>query len=232
MAEANVAGEIDTLYGLPLADFTPARDELARTLRAEGRKEDASEVAALRKPVLAAWVVNRLARTRRADMRELVRAADAVRAGREGAGERLRSALDALTAAARYVLTEDQREPTDAVLRDVATTLRTGAASDPDALGAGRLVRPLEPTGFEGMAGAFVRPPARRAASRPSQTRPDRKRVAKAEQELAAAKDTAKRLRREATAAEREARRLAGDADKAERTVAEAEKRLERARSG
>jgi hypothetical protein len=230
VAETRTADEIDRLYGLPLGEFTPARDALARRLRADGRRDEADEVAGQRKPVLAAWVVNRLSRTRRAEVRDLVRAADAVRAGRDGAGERLREALDGLTAAARDLLRDEGREATDAVLREVATTLRTGAAADPDALRVGRLTRPLEASGFEGMAGAVRRPRSKRSVSQAPAPRADRARVEKAEQALVVAKEEAKRLRRAADAAEREARRLASDSNRAERAVSEAEKRLERAR--
>ena len=73
--------EAERLYGLPLDEFTTARDERARELRRDGQKEKAAEVAALRKPVVAAWVVNMLARDERADVRELVRAAEAIRTG-------------------------------------------------------------------------------------------------------------------------------------------------------
>jgi hypothetical protein len=230
VAETRTADEIDRLYGLPLDEFTPARDALARRLRADGRRDEAAEVAALRKPVVAAWVVNRLSRTRRAEVRDLVRAADAVRAGRDGASERLREAVDELTAAARDLLRDEGREATDAVLRAVATTLRTGAASDPDTLRAGRLTQPLQASGFEGMAGAVLKPRSKRGAARARAPRPDRARVEKAEQALVAAQEEARRLRRAADAAEREARRLASDSNRAERAVSEAEKRLERAR--
>ena len=43
-----LADETDGLYALPLEEFTAARNELARRLRREGRREQADEVAALR----------------------------------------------------------------------------------------------------------------------------------------------------------------------------------------
>ena len=61
MGEPTIETEIDRLYGLPLAEFTKERDALARRLRADNRRDDAATVAELRKPVLAAWVVNQLA---------------------------------------------------------------------------------------------------------------------------------------------------------------------------
>src|SRR5438094_2149704 len=54
--------EVERLYGLSLDQFIPARDETARRLRDEGRREDAAAIKALRKPSNPAWVVNRLAR--------------------------------------------------------------------------------------------------------------------------------------------------------------------------
>ena len=131
MPEAGVTKEIDELYGLPLDEFTKERDALARRLRSDGRREEAAEVAELRKPVLAAWLVNRLARERRDDVRELVAAAEAIRKGEADAHDRFRRTADELVRAARELVAGDGRKPTDAVLRDVATTLRAAAAADP-----------------------------------------------------------------------------------------------------
>ena len=60
--DAQVEAEIDQLYQLPLGDFTAARDELAKRLRSEGRGDLAEEVKKHRKPAVAVWLVNRLAR--------------------------------------------------------------------------------------------------------------------------------------------------------------------------
>ena len=42
--------EADKLYGLPLEDFIAERDAFAKALRAQGRRAEADEVKALRKP--------------------------------------------------------------------------------------------------------------------------------------------------------------------------------------
>jgi hypothetical protein len=224
VGKAAIDSEIDGLYGLALEDFTKERDALARRLRADGDRDAAASVAELRKPVLAAWVVNRLARTRRADVEALVEAAAAIRAGKPDADERFRTTADGLARAAREVLSEAGRRPSDAVLRDVATTLRAASAADPDALVAGRLTEPVEATGFEAMAGAAPRRPASPTAGRPSKKKPqpDRERIQAARKALADARDEARRLGRAADAAEREARRLRADADAADLEVAEA----------
>jgi hypothetical protein len=225
-----IDAEIDRLYGLPLAEFTKERDALARRLRADGKRDEATVIADLRKPVLAAWLVNRLARDRRADIEALVDAAAAIRAGKPDADERFRTTADGLVRAARDVLAEADRRPSDAVLLDVATTLRAAAAADPEVLLTGRLTGPVEATGFEAMAGAAPRQPASPATGRrPKQRKkpqPDRARVQAARKALADARDEARKLGRAADAAEGEARRLRAIADAAERGVADAEAAL------
>jgi hypothetical protein len=227
-----VADELDALWGLPLEEFTAARDALAKRLRADGQRDEAAEVAALRKPTVAAWVVNRLARDRRDDMRELVTAAEAIRAGRGDGDERFRETADQLTRSAREVLSDAGRPASDAVLREVATTLRAGAAEAPEELVAGRLTHALEPSGFAAMAGAAPRERTARAAPAPKLRRADRERVERARRALAEAKADATRLGRAADEAERAAKRARREAEKAEKRVADAEQRLADTRDG
>jgi len=226
-----VADDVDGLFALPLDQFTGARDALARELRSAGRKEEAAEVAALRKPVLPAWVVNQLVRGQPKATKALLAAAETIRAGKKGGDERMRDALDELLRAARELFETEGRESPDSVLRDVATTLRTGAAEDPQALSAGRLTRPLEPSGFAAMAGATL-PPRResRTAGVDRDLRGDA-RLEKARAAVEAARTEARRLASEAAEAEREARRLRNEADRAERRLRDAEARLEKARA-
>src|ERR671936_661855 len=68
--------ELDRLYALPLNEFTSARDEIARRLRGEGERDLADEVKALRKPTVAVWLVNQLAREREVDIKRLLKAGD------------------------------------------------------------------------------------------------------------------------------------------------------------
>ena len=223
--------ELDALWGLPLEEFTAGRDALAKRLRADGRRDEAAEVAALRKPSVAAWVVNRLARDHRDDVRELVKAAEAIRAGHRDGDERFRETADRLTRSAREVLSEAGRPASDAVLREVATTLRAGAAEAPEELVAGRLTHALEPSGFAAMVGAVSRERPARAAPAPA-PKPDRERVERARKALAEAKGEATRLRRAADEAERAAKRARREAEQAAKQVADAEQRLADAREG
>jgi hypothetical protein len=240
--------DADELYGLPLDRFVPERTAMARELRGAGRREEASEVAALRKPSVAAWAVNQLVRTQRKAMDELFEAGDALRAvhdqvlaGRGDAGSlrsaaaRERTAVDALTRAARGLLTSQGHELSATIIDRVSDTLNA-AALDDDAraqVGDGRLERELRHVGL-GMTGG----PAPGAALARARTRKkpaaEPKQDAKAER--AAAEKRAK-ARTEARAAEREARRRAERAtraaaaarerrDKAAQSLAEAEEAL------
>ena len=222
--------EIDRLYGLPLGEFTAERDALARRLRGDGQRDEAAEVGGLRKPVLAAWVVNRLARERRNDVRALVAAAAAIRAGKPEADERFRAAADDLVRAGRKLLVAEGARPRTPSFATSATTLRSAAAADPELLTGGRLTEPVEATGFEAMAGA-VAPAKRPARARAREdTKAEKARVDEARAALTAARDEARKLGREADRAEREARRSRAAAEAAERHVAEAEGRLARLR--
>src|SRR6059058_3259568 len=108
------------LYGLPLDRFVPERTALAKALRQQGRREEAAEVAKLRKPSVAAWAVNQLVRTQRREIDALFAAGDALQksqgdvlAGRGDAGslraaaDAERAALDRLGQKARGLLTAD-----------------------------------------------------------------------------------------------------------------------------
>jgi len=224
----SIAERTDALYGLPLDAFTRARNELARELRREGLRDEAAEVAALRKPSTAAWVVNRLARDRRADVAELLAAAAAVRTGEPGANRRFAEAVEALARSGRDVLSDAGRRPSDAVLRDVATTLRATAAEEPEALAAGRLLAAREAGGFDVMSRAA--PPRRTASPRKPTAKPrarpapDPVAVGQARRDLSLAQSELRELRRRTAAAEREAGRLRD-------ALAHAERRVERARA-
>lgn len=226
------ADEVDRLYGLPLDEFTVSRNQLVRRLNQDGQRGAAAEVAALRKPSVPAWAVNQLARERREDMQELLHIADAIKAGDSGANERFREVIDELTRAARDLLSSAGRRATHAVLQDVATTLRTGAAEQPAELAAGRLQHEFEASGFSSaLAGARPAPGrASRKASDGERRREKQDEIKQAREALAAARAEARRARREADAAERESARLSRAAEQAEERVADAERRLEQAR--
>lgn len=77
---------LDELFGLPLDEFTKARDRLAKELQAAGDSAAATRVKSLRKPSTAAWAINQLARRHRGRIEALLKAGDRIRESqREGA---------------------------------------------------------------------------------------------------------------------------------------------------
>src|SRR6266705_402343 len=91
--------ELDRLYGLPLEEFTAARNELAARLRKAGQTEASERVRSLRKPSVAVWAVNRLARRHPGDLETLVNAGQRLRDA-QGAALRGQGSDDVRAAAA------------------------------------------------------------------------------------------------------------------------------------
>jgi hypothetical protein len=193
--------ELDRLYGLPLNEFTAERDELAKRLRAEGERDLADEVKALRKPTVPVWIVNKLAREREIDVKRLLKAGQALgkaQASAKGFAEARRDeqeALGRLASAAR-----ESGIGAQAADRAIQT-LRAASLTEEgrDLLRRGRLTEELEPLGFEALAGM----PIPRPSSKPKpKTRPRRDpRLEKARQRVKKLKAEAERAEREATAA-------------------------------
>lgn len=166
-SSSSVAGSIDSLYELPLDEFTKARDELARRLNAAGDAKTAAEVRRAGKPTLPAWAANQV--VRKAPI-EWERLRTAVRKLREKHGKRSsaadlrdaarvqREALKACETRTAYLLTKQGHTAGPALVQTVVLTLLALAHGAPGAT-PGRLVRPLKPPGFEVLAGV-ARPAA------------------------------------------------------------------------
>jgi hypothetical protein len=211
-AEDQLERQTDSLYGLSLKDFIPARDELAKQLRADGQRELANEVKALRKPSVAAWVVNQLARERELDVQRLLNAGIALAETQAGGGSAEafaaarrdeQHALERLAAGARETIAREGIGA--ATFERVLQTLRAASLTPEgrELLKRGRLSEELEPPGFEAI-----------SALGSATTRPTRR-----------SKTPAKNDRRKALA---EARRLVKDARTQEREVAQAAREAER----
>ena len=131
------------LYGLALDRFVAERGAVAKALRAEDRRDEAAEVASLRKPSIAAWAVNQLIRTQGRAVQALFHAGDALRGAQadllagsgdgrtlRAAGDRERGAVDDLVAAARGLLTSEGYELSAAVVERVSDTLHAAALDE------------------------------------------------------------------------------------------------------
>ena len=242
--------EVDGLYGLPLGEFVAARNELARRLRKEERKEEAERVAGLAKPSVAAWAVNQLARHERRDVDLLLDAGHRMRAAHkerdaEKARQAIESARDAerdatqrLVEAAEALLEGEHGSATRATLDRVAATLRAAAVSEEgrELLARGQLSEELTTTGFDLLA-SLAPPGGQQKAARRSPERRDRgAAVAEAREALkeakAGARDAQRRVRdaeKDAAAAEAKLEEARAVAEEAASAVEEAEAALERA---
>jgi hypothetical protein len=233
--------EIDRLYGLPLEEFTRERDQAARAARKAGRREDADAIARLRKPPIAAWAINRLARDRRRDVDLLLdsgkRLLDAQRAVLEGKERReldqARSSLDKavarLVGAARVLL---EGRASEATLGKIDETLRLAAITTDgrEQLARGTLAETMQGTGWDLLESLAAELPARPAARKPAARAKPARQARRSRAELDAARAAVREAqgrRREAAAAVREAER---EQAAARRAVDRADARLDEAR--
>lgn len=149
----------DELYSLPLPDFTPARDERAKELKADGAADLAQRVKALKKPSTAAWVVNLLVRRETDQVEQVLSVGAALREAQAAmsAGElrtltrQRRQVTAAVTQQARRLAADEGLRVTESVAEQVEATL-TAAMVDADcgrAVRSGLLVAPLATTGVE-----------------------------------------------------------------------------------
>jgi hypothetical protein len=219
-----VADEVDQLYALPLEEFTTARNELAKRL-------GDPELRKLKKPSVAAWAVNQLARRREVDVRRLLRAGEqleqaqreAVRGGDQRAFESARrderEAVRLLRSAAAELLSAGGHPASDATLERVASTLRAAATTESGraTLREGRLTEELEPQGFDALAGLAAGAPKRRGKAGRAPTAADRRRAEKA--------------RKDAESARKEAVEANDRLEEAERALRNAERELAKART-
>ena len=243
--------ELDALYQLPLDQFTSARDELAKRLRAEGQAEQAEQVKALRKPTVAVWLVNRLVREDELDVQRLIKAGESIAKAQANVahGQAPEAFLDArrdeqraLERLARAAQRLAESEGVGRSAIDRATqTLRAASLTDEGRrlLKQGRLTEEVQPPGFEALAGMNFAPPKRQSErpSAQSATQTDRRRVLKEARESlhglrAEERELRNAARTAAHAAERaetEARRKRGEADHAQAEADEARVRVEAA---
>lgn len=213
--------ELDRLHELPPGEFTAARDDAAKRLRAEGKRDLADEVKRLRKPTLAVWLVNRLARERPLDVKRLLKAGEALAASQAGgsaeefaaARHEEQHALERLAAATRE-LAERESAGAPAVERAVQT-LRAASlsAEGRELLERGRLTEELEPPGFDALTG-MAPAPAKRAKSQRKDDRGERRRA------VEAARERVKELRAEERERAKAVRAAARDAERAEAEAA------------
>lgn len=242
--------DADELYDLDPGEFTAARNALAKRLRAEKRKDEATTVAALRRPTPAAWALNQLARRSPEVIEAALDAVEALQAATDAAiaGEagQIRAATAAERAATGEVVDaarEHLGARTEGLRQVIIGTLRA-AATDPDVaaeLRSGRLSSEHEPAGFgfgADVGGFELGAPAAAPAPAPKKSKPAAPRRQAptggsddktAQRKAAAAEKAAAKARAEAA---KEAERLARAADRLEQSAERAERTAEVADDG
>ena len=151
---------IQRLYEAPPDGFVAARTAAINEARQAGDRETAKRLAALKKPTVAAWVVNLLALRRPELIEELVELSAALREAQRGLqGDALREltaqrrqVVSALVAAARQLAVAEDRGMAGAKLPlgEVEATL-TAALAEPEIAAqvrTGRLIRAATYAGF------------------------------------------------------------------------------------
>lgn len=241
----------DELYALAPQQFTAARDGFAREVQGAGDRQLAAGIRRLRRPTRGAWLVNLLARERAPELAELLALGEALRATQAGAvqggsagdlrtlGDRRRTAVRDLVAAASRLAQTQALPPTEAVLAEVSGTLEaaTADAAIGAAVSAGQLVAAISYAGFGelpdlatltalpgGRAVATSGEPAQPAKSTKSAQSTQSTQPAQRAQPAQPARS--QRLAQ----AQQDARATAGLADDAQRGYEQAETALERAR--
>ena len=234
-----MATEVDELFTMAPAEFVPARNALAKALKADGHRDEAAAVAALRRPTVPDWALNSVALqdpdvvADAVDAAEHLRSVQAAALGDPSAAPDLREAMaqareasGALRKAAEDVLRRAGRPAGDMsalTSRLNETMVHPGLLSQ---LHAGRLgtaaVDALDPFSGAPAAPSTSAGPARsgRAAARPPRA------PAAPTARKAAPKPPPPKVERVDERAERQARRAA---ELLERRRAQAAERLARA---
>ncbi|HSX68941.1 hypothetical protein [Nocardioides sp.] len=247
-----VLAEAEELYGLALGEFTSRRDARAKALKADDA-DVAKAVKALKKPSLAAWVLNLLVRREPDQVEQLVAVGAALRDAAESldAGQlraltaQRRQLTAAVTTVARRHAAGEGVKVTESVAEEVEGTLTaamvSGAAAE--ALQSGLLVRAFATTGVDdldvtpyvavpeaiGHVASSV-PATLHAVPDPSEA--ERKREAKralsvAEKELRMAKEALTKAEVRHRGAQAQALQVESELDELRRKVAELESREE-----
>lgn len=190
-----MADDVDALYATAPAAFVQARNALAKTLKAAGRREEAAQVAALSRPSPAVWAVNQIARHLPALVTRLgVLTAQLQQAPRGASYVELvnahRDLLRTLRDRGAEILEAAGLRASPEVLATLVQNLRAGMA-DPAArplIEGGRLEHDVE---SEALASGFAAPPDAPAPVVPSPPRPAPERGA-AERERTRAESAAR----------------------------------------
>jgi hypothetical protein len=223
---SDLGGEIESLFQLSLAEFTDARNALAKRLKSEGRTLEAEHVKALAKPPAPAWAVNQLYWQDSKAIDRLLGLGERVRKAQTGQArnadlraliEEKKHVTNALLKKASAILEESGHAASPNVMRRVSATLEALAAWG-DVAGvpkAGLLEADLDPPGFDTLAALM------------GEKKPDAQKVLlfRAPKPVEDPAATSARLQEAVQAAEKALRQARRDAERAESALTKANAR-------
>jgi septal ring factor EnvC (AmiA/AmiB activator) len=236
---------VDALYGLPLEEFTKARNELADELRSQGDTEAAKRVKALAKPTTAAWAVNQVMRTQAKDARALLSAGERLRrvhadaAAGNASAQELREAAEAerevvgrLTEAASGLIDKRGHGLSESMLERLVETLHALSA-DSEVHSAADVIRLPSERKVSGL-GTLEAPSGKRrqrkSAGRdidPAKVRKARERLKRLEQEARDLRSSRTRAAKATSSAERALVSAREEMRRADQRVADKENEIE-----
>jgi hypothetical protein len=238
MPASDVEAALDELYGAPVDEFTSTRNALAKRIGGT----DGARMKTLKKPNLAAWGLNQLARMQREELNTFLDVTDQLRKAQRramsgGKASALRAATDERNKAAGRLTKLVEKILKDAGHAAAASTLSAvrdsfvAAATDDagaDLLRAGRLTRELQPGATADVGGLMLVPDAVDEEDAEPDTERTRLKAARdtrdeARAALKAARETLKQ-------ANREADRLEIEADEAAKIAKRAQEKADFAR--
>jgi hypothetical protein len=234
----DVEAKIDDLYRGALEAFTPARNALVKTVRGA----DATHVRTLAKPTVVAWAVNQVYWHARATYDRLLKSGERLRAAqiaaleakpgkaadvREASEAHRRAVADAVQEAERLLREGGAKSSAAASAALMRTFEALSLAPEPPAP-PGRLTQPLQPAGFEALAG--VTPAARGDHQRPADSGRHRH-TPSAAHGSAEAKRSAEEDKRQAAEARRQQAEREREEKHRQAEIRKAEAAVERARA-
>jgi hypothetical protein len=236
----DVEDALDQLYAVPLDEFTAKRNALAKELTGEATKT----VKALKKPNVAAWAVNQVARAHADAVDQLFDVTDAVRHAQRrvlsgGKATDLRKATDdrnravaRLQKLAEKILTDAGHAASASTLQAIGDSFMAVASDDEGAelVKKGRLTRDLEPAPFVDVSGLTLVETTQDKDRRKERRDSNQEVVVEARRVVSELRGSVKEAREAFKEADRHAEKLAREAEEFERKAKAAREEAEFAR--
>jgi hypothetical protein len=225
----------DELYGMPLKEFTAARNARASDARKAGDRELAEALKQLRKPSTGAAVANLLVREQPQEIERLIELGSNLRGGRNLDGARIRQATSEKADTVRKLLRQAKSIAKSAGLplspsieQELETTL-DAAFSDPDSaqsLREGRLTTALHYSGLGFGSDELLQGQGARSQQPTRALGPE---TAKAKHDLEDARNEAKQAAKEVERAQRAVKTAEADLHRMQAALAVATRRAAKA---